>query len=78
MPVTTRLPRRAGDIKTAIHAVLASAEAPMRAVEVHQAVEQRLERPVNWQSVKGCLWEGWQADPQIFERVGRGRYQLCS
>jgi hypothetical protein len=76
IPVTTHPPRRAGDLTRAVHIVLAASEGSMRVSEVHQAVEELLQRPVNLSSVKGRLSEGALGDGPVFRRVAWGRYQL--
>jgi len=63
-------------ILRAVTEVLEEAVMPVRAVEVHRAVERRRDEPVAWSSVKNCLASnakpgGW------FIRVARGRYQLA-
>lgn len=77
IPMTARPPRRAGDLTRAVHIVLAASEELMRVAEVHHAVEELLQRPVNLSSVKARLSEGALADGPVFRRVAWGRYRLA-
>jgi len=74
---TSRPPARAGDVARTVDAVLAS-HGLMRVGEIHQAVEQRLNRPVNRKTVKAYLSEGTLAATPKFVRSRRGRYRLAS
>jgi hypothetical protein len=65
--------RERAPILDAVSAVLAEAETPMRAREIHAAVETMRGEPVVWSSVKDCLASN--AGPGgRFVRVARGRY----
>jgi hypothetical protein len=68
--------RRPGWLVATITEVLASADVPMRAIDIHGAAESALGEPVLWSSVKNCLCEGIAGRPSRFERVARGRYRL--
>jgi len=65
-----------GTVVTALLAVLAQADGPMRYIEIHQAVEAMLGFPVCRSSTKQLLSaEAGHRKPR-FERVGRGIYQI--
>jgi hypothetical protein len=57
--------------------VLEEAAAPMRAVDVHRAVELLRGEPVAWSSVKDCLASNAEPGGR-FLRIARGRYCLAS
>lgn len=61
-----------------VMAVLAQAEEPMRAIDVHRAVETLLGEPVPDSSVKSCLSRSASGPNAHFERVGHGRYRLAA
>src|SRR5450759_3923880 len=72
-------PRRSGRVDhrlrgglgpQAIERVLASAGEPMRARDVHAAVEKLLGRSVSWSSVKNWLTRSIQGDGARVARVG--------
>ncbi len=67
---------RPGVVLNAIMFVLASAEQPMRAKEIHEAVMALLEQPVTYSSVKACLADKAQGVEAPFERTARGCYRL--
>lgn len=69
---------RVGAVAKAIVKVLTETAGPMRAGEVHRAVEQRLGEPVRRRSVTSYLSKGSAAPNARFRRVGRGRYELIS
>ena len=68
-------PPRIGAIANAVCDVLAVAPESMRIVEIHRAVELRLDRPVNVRTIKNCLSEGARGANPKYERVARGRYR---
>ena len=76
MPATNPPPARAGDITRAAVAVLAKAGQPMKVSEVQSAVEDLLGRPINRQSLKGCLSKGALAANPRFQRTKRAYYRL--
>ncbi len=61
----------------AVVQVLADREEPMRAKEVHAAVEALLGEPVGWSSVKMALVSNVSGSSRRFVRVSRGRYVLA-
>jgi hypothetical protein len=70
--------REHAPILRAVTQVLEQAGMPMRAVEVHRAVEALRGRPVAWSSVKDCLASN-AGSGRRFLRISRGRYALlCS
>lgn len=72
-------PHRPGWVLKAIVRVLADQEEPMRAKDVHAAVEALLNEPVAWSSIKGALAANVSGASPRFVRIARGRYVLaCS
>jgi len=67
--------RERAPILDAVRAVLADAEAPMRAREIHAAVETLRGEQVAWSSVKDCLASNAGIGGR-FIRIARGRYQI--
>jgi len=61
----------------AIVKVLADREEPMRAKEIHAAVEALVGEPVGWSSVKQALASHVSGSSPKFVRVARGRYVLA-
>jgi len=62
----------------AVIRVLADRKEPMRARDVHSAVEALLGEPVRWGSVKKCLSSNINGTSPRFVRVSRGRYCVRS
>jgi hypothetical protein len=73
-PATSRLGN--GVVQRAVVKVLASADGPMRGVDIHLAVEHLLGHPVSKNSVSWCLAAGARTCTRRFMRRGRGRYCL--
>lgn len=73
--VQPRKIRKPGLIRDAIVQVLTNASVPMRAWEIHQAVEARLGEAVSRSTVKNCLVDNAQPHGCL-RRVGYGRYAL--
>jgi len=67
-------PRRPGWVLKAVVQVLADREEPMRAKDIHAAVEASLGAPVAWSSVKAALTANVSGASPRFVRVARGRY----
>ena len=67
--------KRAGDVKAAILHVLAGADAPMRACEIHAAAEAHAGTPLSWNTVKDYLHKQARRDLGLIARVGYGRYR---
>jgi len=67
--------RELAPILDAVKAVLAEADLPMRAREIHAAVETMRGEPVAWSSVKDCLASNARPGGR-FIRIVRGRYRL--
>jgi hypothetical protein len=65
-----------GVVQRAVIKVLAAAQQPMRATEVHAAAEELLGHPVSKDSISWCLAAGAREKEQRFERVARGCYRL--
>jgi hypothetical protein len=70
-------PRRPGWVLKAIIHVLADREEPMRAKDIHAAVEALLGEPVSWSSIKGALADNASGSARRFVRIARGRYVLA-
>jgi hypothetical protein len=67
---------RPGLVAKAIQQVLADAHGPMRARDIHAAVEDLLSRSVSTSSVKGWLATNVDGDDARLVRLARGRYRL--
>jgi hypothetical protein len=71
-------PRRPGWVVDAVAQVLADRAEPMRATDVHVAVEALLGETVCWGSIKNALANNITGPNRRFVRIGRGRYVLAS
>lgn len=67
-----------GEVKRAVIKALAKADRPLRAVDIHLAVERLLGRPISKNSVGWCLAAGAKGKEPRFERVSYGSYRLVS
>jgi hypothetical protein len=77
-PVNRRQrPRRPGWVLEAIVQVLADQREPMRAKDIHAAVEALVGESVPPSSVKGGLAKNVEGSSAQFVRVARGRYILA-
>jgi hypothetical protein len=65
-----------GEVQRAAVKVLAAADGPVRAADIHLAVERLLGRAVSNESVSCCLRKGIRRPDPRFERVAVGYYQL--
>jgi hypothetical protein len=70
-----RLPRRSGVVRNAVFRVLAAAEGPLRAREIHAAAEALAGEPLAWNTVKDCLHTGAGTTGVPIERVRHGWYR---
>jgi hypothetical protein len=70
--------RRHDWVVAAVVSVLQMQTEPIRARDVHLAVDGSLGMPVRWASVKACLASNVGGQSPRFVRVGRGRYRLAS
>ncbi|MFN2468010.1 MAG: hypothetical protein ABR521_07790 [Gaiellaceae bacterium] len=66
---------RAGAIQEAVIRVLAAAERPLRAREIHVAAEKLAGTPLSWNTVKDCLHKHARRPDSPIERVSHGRYR---
>jgi hypothetical protein len=71
-------PHRPGWVVVAVAQVLADRAEPMRATDIHAAVEALLGETVCWGSVKNALVNNITGPNRRFVRIGRGRYVLAS
>jgi hypothetical protein len=69
--------RRPGWVLKAVVQVLAGRGEPMRAKDIHAAVEALVGKPVPRSSVKGALADHASGSSRRFVRVSRGRYVLA-
>ncbi len=69
--------RRPGWVVKAVVKVLADRQEPMRAKEIHAAVESLIGEPVGWSSVKQALASHVDGPSARFVRIARGRYMLA-
>jgi hypothetical protein len=70
-------PRRPGWVIEAVAQVLADRGQPMRAKDIHAAVEAMLGEAVSWGSVKNALATNIAGPSRRFVRIARGRYVLA-
>jgi site-specific DNA recombinase len=68
--------RRPGWVLKAVVQVLTDRGEPMRAKEIHAAVEALVGEPVGWSSVKMALASNVSGSSPRFVRIARGRYVL--
>ena len=66
---------RAGAIQEAVIQVLASAERPLRAREIHAAAEELAGTALSWNTVKDCLHKHARRPDSLIQRVGHGSYR---
>jgi hypothetical protein len=64
-------------VLTAVIQVLADQEEPMRAKDIHAAVEASVGERVSWSSIRGALADHASGSSRRFVRVSRGRYVLA-
>jgi hypothetical protein len=69
---------RGGLVPKAIEQVLAEAPGPMRARDIHAAVEDLLNRSIPASTVKCWLAKSTQGEHPRLVRLGRGRYRLLN
>jgi len=55
--------------------VLAAADKPLRAREIHSAAEELAGTLLSWNTVKDCLHKNARRPDSPIERVGHGRYR---
>ena len=67
--------RRAGAVQEAVIRVLAAADKPLRACEIHSAAQELAGIPLSWNTVKDCLHKNARRPDSTIERVGHGRYR---
>lgn len=70
-------PRRPGWVTKAVVTVLSEHDEPMRAKDIHAAVEALVGGPVAWSSVKQALCSNISGPVPRFVRIARGRYVLA-
>lgn len=66
---------QAGVIQEAVIAVLAAAERPLRAREIHAAAENLARTSLSWNTVKDCLHKNARRPNGPIERVSHGCYR---
>ncbi len=62
-------------MQEAVIQVLALAEQPLRAREIHAAAEELAGVSLSWNTVKNCLHKNARRPYSAVERVGHGRYR---
>lgn len=67
--------RRQGEVRGVITHLLAAADQPMRAREIHRAVEQELGTEIPWSSISNCLRRNSIGPRARFRKVSLGRYE---
>jgi hypothetical protein len=78
-PLTCRTATGRGvdEVLTAVVQVLSDQGEPMRAKDIHAAVEASQGESVAWSSVKAALAANVSGTPPRFVRIARGRYVLA-
>jgi hypothetical protein len=71
----SQIQRRAGAVQEAVIQVLAMAERPLQAREIHSAAQKLSGTPLSWNTVKDCLHKNARRAGSPIERVGYGRYR---
>jgi hypothetical protein len=71
----SQIRRRAGAVQEAVIQVLAMAERPLRAREIHTSAQKLAGAPLSWNTVKDCLHKNARRPGGPVERVGHGRYR---
>jgi hypothetical protein len=71
----SQIRRRAGADQEAVIRVLASADKPLRAREIHSAAQDTTGTPLSWNTIKDCLYKHARRSASPIERVGHGRYR---
>ena len=67
--------RRAGAVQEAVIQVLAGADKPLHAREIHSAAQAMTGTALSWNTVKDCLHKNARRTDSPIERVGHGRYR---
>jgi hypothetical protein len=62
-------------VQEAVIGVLAVAERPLQAREIHAAAEQMAGTPLSWNTVKDCLHKNARRPNGPLDRVAHGRYR---
>ena len=71
----SQIRRRSGAVQAAVIEVLARANGPLRAREIHAAAQELAETPLCWNTVKDCLHKNARRPGSLVERVTHGRYR---
>ena len=71
----SQIRRRAGAVQEAVIRVLAAADGPLRAREIHAAAQQLAGTPLSWNTVKDCLHKNARLPDSSIDRVGHGQYR---
>jgi len=66
---------RAGAIQEAVFRVLAAADRPLRAREIHAAAQELAGTALSWNTVKDCLHKSARRPDSPIDRVSHGRYR---
>src|SRR5260370_29583820 len=69
---------RAGAVQEAVVQVLAEADRPLRAREIHQAAQKLAGTPLSWNTVKDCLHKNARHSVCPVERVTHRPYRHLS
>ena len=57
--------------------MLAAADGPLRAREIHAAAEKLAGTQLSWNTVKDCLHKHARRPESLIERVSHGRYRVA-
>jgi hypothetical protein len=71
----SQIPLRADAIQETVFRVLAQADRPLRAREIHRNAERLAGTSLSWNTVKDCLQKNARRPNSPIERVSHGRYR---
>jgi len=71
----SQLRRRTGAVQAAVLRVLAAANQPLQAREIHAKAQEMAGEALSWNTVKDCLHKNARRPTSPIERVSHGRYR---
>ncbi len=71
----SQLRRRAGAVQGTVLRVLAEANQPLQAREIHAKAQEMAGEALSWNTVKDCLHKNARRPNSPIERVSHGRYR---
>src|SRR5579864_6244157 len=73
--VQSQLRRRTGAVQETVIRVLAAADGPLRAREIHAKAQEMAGEALSWNTVKDCLHKNARRYDSPIQRVSHGRYR---